>query len=214
MDPITTRRLSPDRDADKASWAAIRELCCRTGDNGRAIAKERWDFFPKIWIDPYERLVPQWTYVAIVQETIVGYLTGCPDSRRFARSKAWRITFPLLMQISFGRYRDTTGAREFAGRALGLSKRAERSFPRRRDQSIADLYPAHLHINVEAGYRRRGVGRRLIESYLGDLRLQSVSGVHLYCGPDPVEFYLSLGFQVIEVAQFQNGVVFALGRRL
>jgi hypothetical protein len=41
MDSITTRRLSPDREVEKASWAAIRELCCRTGDNGYAIAKER-----------------------------------------------------------------------------------------------------------------------------------------------------------------------------
>lgn len=114
MDSITTRRLSPDREVEKASWAAIRELCCRTGDNGQAIAKERWDFFPRIWIDPYERLVPQWTCVAVVQEAIVGYLTGCPDSRKFSRSKAWRVTFPLLVQIGFGRYHNTTGAREFA----------------------------------------------------------------------------------------------------
>lgn len=214
MDSITTRRLSPDREVEKASWVAIRELCCRTGDNGHAIAKERWDFFPRIWIDPYEKLVPQWTYVALVRETIVGYLTGCPDSRKFSRSKAWRVTFPLLMQIGFGRYRNTAGAREFARRALGLRKRAERSFPRRSHQSIVAFYPAHLHVNVEAGYRRMGIGRRLIESYLVDLRLQGVAGVHLYCGADPVEFYRRLGFEVIEVAQFQNGVVFALGRRL
>ena len=100
MDSITTRRFSPDREVEKASWAAIRELCCRTGDNGQAIAKERWDFFPRIWIDPYERLVPQWTYVAVVQEAIVGYLTGCPDSRKFSRSKAWCFTFPCWCRLA------------------------------------------------------------------------------------------------------------------
>src|SRR5947209_4344147 len=29
-------------------------------------------------------------------------------------SKAWRVTFPLLVQIGFGRYHNITGAREFA----------------------------------------------------------------------------------------------------
>lgn len=214
MDPIATRRLSPDRDAEKAAWAGIREICCRTGDNGRPIARERWDFFPRIWIEPYEMLMPHWTYVALVQETIVGYLTGCPDSIKFSRSKAWRVTFPLLVQIGLGRYHATPGAREFARRALGLGKRPERTFPRRGHQSIANFYPAHLHVNVDAGYRRMGIGRRLIENYLRDLQQQGVLGMHLYCGADPVEFYLRLGFEVIEVAQFQNGPVFALGRRL
>ena len=214
MDSIATRRLSPDRDAEKAAWAAIREICCRTGDTGRPIAKERWDFFPRIWIEPYEMLMPHWTYVALVQETIVGYLTGCPDSKKFSRSKAWRITFPLLMQIALGRYYATPGAREFARRALGLGKRPENSFRRRADQPIVGIYPAHLHVNVDAGYRRMGIGRRLIENYILDLQQQGVPGVHLYCGADPVEFYLRLRFEVIEVAQFQNGPVFALGRRL
>lgn len=214
MDSITTRRLSPDREAEKASWAAIREICCRTGDNGHPIARERWDFFPKIWIDPYEKLVPQWTYVALVRETIVGYLTGCPDSRKFSRSKAWRVTFPLLVRSVLGRYHATPGAREFARRALGLGKRPQRSFPRSGRPSIPDIYPAHLHVNVEAECRRMGIGRRLIEDYLVDLQKQGVPGVHLYCGADPVEFYLRLGFEVMEVEQFKNGPVFALGRQL
>ena len=212
MDSITTRRLSPDREAEKASWSAIREICCRTGDNGRPIARERWDFFSKIWIDPYEMLVPQWTYVAVVQETTVGYLTGCPDSKKLSRSKAWRVTLPLLMQIVLARYRTTPGAREFARRALGLGKRPERSFPRLAHQSMANFYPAHLHVNVEERYRRMGIGGRLIENYLADLREQGVSGVHLYCAADPVEFYLRSGFKVMEVEQFQNGPIFALGR--
>jgi ribosomal protein S18 acetylase RimI-like enzyme len=40
-------------------------------------------------------------------------------------------------------------------------------------------YPAHLHINMQAGSRGLGVGRRLMETYLEQLRQQSVNGVHL-----------------------------------
>jgi hypothetical protein len=35
MDLITTKRLSANREVDRAAWLAIRETCCRTGDNGR-----------------------------------------------------------------------------------------------------------------------------------------------------------------------------------
>jgi hypothetical protein len=35
MDLITTKRLSANREVDRAAWLAIHETCCRTGDNGR-----------------------------------------------------------------------------------------------------------------------------------------------------------------------------------
>jgi hypothetical protein len=88
MGSITTRRLALDRPAESPLWAEIRTLCCRTGDNGGPIAKERWEFFAKLWVEPYERFLPEWTYVALFEESVVGYLTGCPDSRKFARTKA------------------------------------------------------------------------------------------------------------------------------
>src|SRR5207302_5779241 len=87
MSSISIRRLSADLLVDKASWAAVRDICCRTGDNGRPIAAERWEFFSQLWIEPYQKLVPEWTYVAVASESIVGYLTGYPNSKEFFRRK-------------------------------------------------------------------------------------------------------------------------------
>ena len=214
MGSITTRRLSLDRSAEGRVWAEIRTLCCRTGDNGGPIAQERWEFFAKLWIEPYKWLLPEWTYVALSEESVVGYLTGCPDSRKFARTKAWRMTLPLLLQITFGRYRHTPGAHGFGRRTLGLSPKAEGRFSHELRRSIEVNYPAHLHVNVDAGYRRMGIGRRLIENYLGDLRSSDVVGVHLFCGADPVEFYRLLGFEILGSAQFRGASIFSLGRKL
>ncbi len=214
MGSITTRRLSFDRSTERPLWAEIRTLCCRTGDNGRAIAKERWEFFAKVWIEPYERLVPDWTYVALSEKSVVGYLTGCPDSRKFARTKAWRVTLPLLLQIALGRYRHSRGAHAFGRRALGLSEKAEGRFSPELGRSIDGDYPAHLHVNVDEGYRRMGIGRRLMESYLADLRSAGVVGVHLFCGAEPVEFYRSLGFNTLGSARFRGASIFSLGRKL
>lgn len=214
MDVIKTERLSANRGADRAAWLAIREICCRTGDNGRPIARERWDFFARIWIAPYEKLLPEWTYVAVLDGSIVGYLTGCPDSKKFSRGKFWRADLPLLMRIALGHYRHASGAREFARHSVGLGKRAEQHFSRALLQTLVRSYPAHLHVNVDESYRRAGIGRRLIESYFTDLRRHGVAGVHLFCGPDPVEFYRRLDFQVLETAAFRNTTVFVLGQSL
>lgn len=214
MNSVTARRLSAAYDGDRASWAAVRELCCRTGNNGDPIAPERWELFSRIWIEPYEKIVPEWTYVGESGAAIVGYLTGCPDSQKFQRMKLWWVTFPVLMAIAGGQYRHAPGARQFVKEALGLRKSVERHFTPALRRTLARAYPAHLHINVAAGHRHRGIGRRLIESYLADLRRHGVSGIHLFCGADPVEFYGRLGFQALETAELNGTVTFALGARL
>lgn len=214
MEALSIRRLSADCQVERDFWVAVRDICCRTGDNGRPIAAERWEFFAKVWIEPYEKLLPAWTYVATCDNSTVGYLTGCPDSIQFARAKAWRCTFPLLLQIGLGRYRHTPGAREFARRALGLGKSAERRFSGDLRRALEAHYPAHLHVNVNEGYRRLGVGRRLIESYTVDLQAAGVKGLHLFCGADPVSFYHRLNFQLLETVRSGDTEIFALGRKL
>ena len=214
MDSVRVRSLSANHDVDGASWAAVRALCCRTGDNGDPIAGERWDLFSRIWIEPYEKLLPEWTYVAESGGRIVGYLTGCPDSRTFYRAKAWRVTLPLLLAVACGRYRDVPGAAGFAKEVLGLRRSVETYFSRSLRRDLVLGYPAHLHINVDVAYRGRGAGRRLIDRYFADLRDQAVPGIHIFCGPGPLEFYRKLGFHVMDRADIRGNATFAMGTRL
>jgi len=208
-DSFTITRLSsvPDRDI----WRSIRELCCRTGDNGKPIAAGRWDFFAKIWIDPYERLLPHWTYVAKSESSLIAYLTGCPDSEPFARAAFYRCTLPLLLAVAAGRHRRNLDAARFARRDLGLEDRVERCFAPEIRRRIAHEFPAHLHMNVDSRFRGLGLGRRLIERYFADLKAIEKPGVHLYCGPDPVGFYLAVGFREIGAIVFRGLRVHVLG---
>lgn len=208
------KRLSADRESERAAWRAIREICCRTGDNGEPIAAERWEFFWRLWISPYEKLLPEWTYVAISDGAVVGYLTGCPGSEEFNRERFWRSDLPLLARVACGRYRGVADARAFARRMLGLARPVETRFSRGLRQTLIRSYPAHLHINLDADFRRAGLGRLLIENYLFDLRRSGVAGVHLFCGAAPVEFYRRLHFQVLETVGLRETVVFALGQQL
>jgi GNAT superfamily N-acetyltransferase len=213
MDKLTVRRLGADPAAELGSWAAVRELCCRTGDNGAPIARERWELFSRIWIEPYEKLLPQWTYVAEIDSVVVGYLTGCPDSKNFYRMRQWRVTLPMLIVMFFGRYRRLPGAGLYVRRALGIAKHPERCFSAQLSLTLARDFPAHLHMNVDADHRRSGVGRLLMERYFADLRRASIIGVHLFCGTEPLAFYRRLGFQVLETVELNGVPIFSLGRR-
>ncbi len=208
---ITIRRLTVNCESERAVWHAIGELCCRTGDNGAPIAALRWRLFTKIWIEPYEKHLPDWTYVAEADGAVIGYLTGCPDSAKFGRQNYWCSTVPLLARILFGRFRGQSDASPFARRALGLAPSVESSFPSQVRGRIRSTYPAHLHINVDARYRGSGVGRRLYQAFFADLRAQGIAGIHLYCGADPLKFYLRLGFDELSSMRLGGTAVHLLG---
>ena len=64
---------------------------------------------------------------------------------------------------------------------------------------IAD-FPSHLHIDLLARARGRGLGRTLVGGLTADLRARGSSGVHLEVGTaneNAIAFYRHLGFEVL-----------------
>lgn len=211
---ISIERISAELDTDRPIWAAVGDLCCRTGDGGDPIPNERWELFTRIWIEPYRVLMPEWSYVALADRRVVGYLTGCPDTARFARRCFVRCTLPLLRQVVCGRYRGDAYGKRFARQALRLENSPERSFPKPIRRRLLRQFPAHLHMNVDAEFRRGGVGRRLIDRFIQDLRQRRVSGVHLFCGAAPVPFYTCVDFHELAVISVRGNPVYAMVLRL
>jgi GNAT superfamily N-acetyltransferase len=198
-----------------ADWEAVRTLCCRTGNGGNPIDPARWSLFAELWIGPYQRLVPEWTYVAETENRIVGYLTGCPDSAAFRRARRLRVTLPLLIAIASGRYGWTVDARRTVRLAFRLTRGVESYLAPRLPAGFARTYPAHLHMNVEAEYRGQGIGAALIERYARDVGAARVPGIHLFCGPEPRPFYARNGFADLASLEVSPGHwVYVLGRRL
>jgi GNAT superfamily N-acetyltransferase len=200
--------------AESRLWEEVCALCCRTGNDGDPVAKERWQFFARIWITPYRQIAPQWTFVAVADDKVVGYLTGCPNSRKFRRQKFFFCDLPLVIRTG-ARIMTASGDEwRYLKQVVGLAKGAEAAFPVGMHKLLRQDYLAHLHMNVEAGFRNQGVGRRLLTNYLDDLRRAGVSGVHLYCGARPLEFYQRMGFLELGRISIGNLEVFALGRHL
>jgi GNAT superfamily N-acetyltransferase len=201
--------------ASAADWAAVRELCCRTGDAGDPIEPSRWPLFAELWIGPYQRIAPAWTYVAERDGRIVGYLTGCPDTAAFRRTRRRRTMLPLLVRIACGRYPWNADARRFVRLVLRLDRGPEHRLRGTLGVPLAHAYPAHLHMNVDAAHRRQGVGGALIERYAADLRAAGVPGIHLFCGSHARPFYLRHGFRDVGALEVRpERWVHALGRRL
>jgi GNAT superfamily N-acetyltransferase len=207
---ISIEKISADPDTERLKWAAVSELCCRTGDDGNPIASERWELFGRIWIEPYRVLASEWCYVALADRCVVGYLTGCSDTASFARRRFLRCTVRLLWRIVFGRYRGDAYGKRFAREALGWDRSVEGYFPQPIRQRLRTEFPAHLHMNVDADFRRRGVGMRLIERFVKDLQQRRITGVHLFCAAAPVPFYIRAGFKVLAVTSVRGNPVHAL----
>ena len=77
-------------------------------------------------------------------------------------------------------------------------------------------YPAHLHINVAADGRGRGVGARLIGRAVQGLSERRCLGVHVVTGEGArnVGFYLDNGFTPAAGLPWQGRKLIVLGRRL
>lgn len=77
-------------------------------------------------------------------------------------------------------------------------------------------FPAHLHINLDAAYRSRGIGAQLIETFAGHARRAGAPGMHVVTGKGMrnVRFYARLGFAEHAAADWNGRTILFLGREL
>ncbi len=143
----------------------------------------------------YTDLEPEHAWVACADDQVVGFLTGCVDGHAHGR-KFWRIILPRIIGKLFrGKY--WFGKRSFGyfGGLLAGLLRGEFT------HADPDIYPAHLHINVDAAWRGRGLGQRLMDSYLQQLRGFGVQGVYLETtslNEVACRMYEKTGFRLLE----------------
>jgi ribosomal protein S18 acetylase RimI-like enzyme len=130
--------------------------------------------------------------VAIQDGRVVGYLTGCVDSRQYIRSMAWRV-MPKSVLSAIGRgflFKKETWSLAWAGILTGLKAGNYR-------KQYLDEYPAHFHLNVVQDCRGQGVGRLLVEKFFDLSRKFGLGGIHLAVRADNqlgLVFFQKMGF--------------------
>jgi len=155
--------------------AAVWALAADTaffGDSVEAHLDDR-ALFCAAFVAYYTDYEPERLWVAEMDGAVVGYVTGCGDSRRQAWTFRSRILPAVLWGVLRRRYRVGIKTLRF-----GLRMACEGLQHGQPDVSL-DRFPGHLHINVLARARGIGIGRALLERSLSQFWATGISGVHL-----------------------------------
>ncbi|NAZ83451.1 GNAT family N-acetyltransferase [Kineococcus sp. R8] len=201
---MRVRPYAPD-DLD-----ALREVCLRTADVGAdATGLTRWpDLVGDVYAAPYAVHDPELVTVVERAGRVAGYVIGCRDTLAF---EAWcaGTWWPPLR----ARYRPAPGeaVRPFDAPLLHLVHTAP-------DPARPHLttHPAHLHVDLLPVAQGRGLGRRLLEHVVRQLRDAGAPGVHLgvsAANTRAVAVYRRLGFDpLVDSGPAATG--YLLGRSL
>ncbi|MEW6271451.1 MAG: GNAT family N-acetyltransferase [Thermodesulfobacteriota bacterium] len=186
MTAITARPFRPE------DRAAVRRICHRVGYMGEP-ASWYWphvDSFADVWTAYYTDHEPESLFVAVDGNAVVGYLSGCIDSRR-APDPAQALSRSVLRHALFLR----RGTASFLLRGIRDSLR-EGPAP---SGTLEDpRWPSHLHINLLAEARGHGAGAALMEAWFARLREAGSPGCHLTTmleNRPAVAFFERMGFE-------------------
>lgn len=168
------------RKVSSVEWREVARVCGETGAGGGPVDEAEREEFSEHWIGPYRELRPDWTWVALVDKRVVGYLTAAPDSVEFEKARR-RLFSP------------GPDAREFFAPAIRFRLWRE--------------HPAHLMLAVLPDHRGHGLGARLLQAFFAELRRAGVPSAHLFCGPDSYGFFERMAFRTEALTHPAPGVI-------
>jgi ribosomal protein S18 acetylase RimI-like enzyme len=175
---------------------ALAEVCVRTAEAGGDATGMLSDdgLWSALFFSPYAERHPDLAFVVEADGAPAGYIVCAPDTRDFEHwfRSAW---WPRFAE-RFPHPGDAPG-REGGLLRYAYGRGAEEPPPH-----VAE-HPAHLHIDLLPATLGRGVGRRLVDALLAELRARGVPGIHL--GADPANtgalaFYERIGFTRLATA--------------
>jgi len=189
-------RLYESRDREM-----LRQIACDTADMGEPVENFFGDreVVEDLLTRYYTDYEPESLWVAEYQRRVIGYLTGCLDTRRYFRVMVWRLVPQIVIKsILRGVFlrQDTLRLFRAAIKTGWLGGFRRRHIP-------LDKYPAHLHMNVQKGFRSQNVGKRLVERFIEQAEVRRLCGIHLAVREDNVragKFFRQLGF--IELSRY------------
>ncbi|MFO6425001.1 N-acetyltransferase family protein [Motilimonas sp. KMU-193] len=183
--------------------AALYEICLLTADGGKDASALFQDpqLVGHFYSAPYGVLEPQTCFVVTENDKVCGYVVGTQDSSNFAKRcedewfGQWRQQYPL----------PNTDCVSLNDRLISYIHQGY--FPR---PEYAD-YPAHLHINLLPQTQGHGIGRKIMQAFIDNLKQNQVEGVHLEVSAsnkNAIAFYERLGFKPI--ATFEHSIGYGM----
>ena len=172
MDPLPHNIIRPYEARDRD---AVWKICCDTADQGNPVEKifRDRDVVADFLIRYYTEYEPEAMWVAEEEGRVIGYLSGCLNNRRYRRVMMWLLGPKAILKATGRGLFVSQQTWQFLWRVLRswLEGKWPCSIPE-------DVYPGHLHVNVEQGFRGHEVGRRLVERFCEQAHAAGLKGVY------------------------------------
>ena len=173
------------------------EICLKTGDSGKNATNIYKDpgLVGSFYAAPYAVIHPELTFILADNDMPVGYIIGTDNSENFYH-RAEIIWFPeLRKKYPLPEEEDTSPD----ARIIRLIHKGH--IPKLELLS----YPAHLHIDILPEGQGKGMGKKLIETFVHKLRELKVPALHLEVGKrnaNAIQFYEKIGFKLIKEYEY------------
>ncbi|MBI5770036.1 MAG: GNAT family N-acetyltransferase, partial [Verrucomicrobia bacterium] len=201
--------LRPVRSGDEAGAYYV---CLKTGDNGgdgEPFYRDDPDALGRIYVGPYLKFEPELGVILEDEQGICGYSLGAFDSKAFfARYEAgWRPAVAARFPAPSGDPARWTRVQQIHH----LYHHPENFIP----EPYAE-FPSHLHIDLLPRAQGHGLGRRMLEQVMENLRRRGSPGAHLGVStrnPRAIAFYGHLGFhELVRVGPADDGCLYLAKR--
>jgi GNAT superfamily N-acetyltransferase len=204
-------RVRPYQPGDLDDLYRVCLLTAFNGADGTAVFRD--PRLPgQVYAAPYAIFEPCLTTVAQDADGVAGYIVAALDSLAFEHrlEQDW---WPVLRP----RYPEPPA--DLAGRLSAHERRAIQNIhhPLQTAPELAERFPSQLHINLLWRLQGRGIGRRLIQTLIAQLRARGSRGLHLGAGLDnhrAAGFFRAVGFTEMAVTDWRLFVMDLTGDRL
>jgi len=180
------------------------EICIRTGNNGED-ARHLYNFQEGLgiyYVGPYVFFEQELAFVLEDKFGVCGYVLGAKDTKQFfkAVTEQWLPKYQIRFPMPEGDPENWNMDQKI----IALIHYPKFSLP----ESLDD-FPAHLHIDLLPRARKKGNGRRMIETLHNKLKNFGTKGVFLDVGINNLNaqsFYERIGYKKLEVTPCQKGL--------
>ena len=169
--------IRPYQEKDKER---VRQICLKNADCLYS-PEDTKKYILLMYCDYYIEQEPEHCFVAVdSNDNAVGYIICAENYEKYAETFR-KLYLPRVDEISMKR---------FVEARLDLLSHS----------MFKSVYPAHLHIDIDEEYQRKGLGSLLISALRMHLKNRGVNGVMLVCGADnqqAINFYKKNGFKTL-----------------